>query len=200
MASLLESLANHLGQDQINQLANQIGATPDQTRSGIGATLPTILAGLARNAQQPEGAQQLDSALAKNHDGSLLDHLGTLFGGNPQSAPVPDKAVQGGSILDHVLGGRQQRVADSAARGSGLSQGQILKLMAMLAPVVLAYLGRRRKEENLSPAQLGETLQRESAAVDSAGGGMISRMLDQDGDGDFDVMDVMKFGMKRMFG
>jgi hypothetical protein len=29
---------------------------------------------------------------------------------------------------------------------------------------------------------------------------MLGRMFDQDGDGDFDMMDVVKFGMGRFFG
>lgn len=201
MPSILDSLAKYIGPEQVDQISTQLGASPEQTKSAIAAALPTILAGLARNAQDASGRQNLDAALERDHDGSLLENLGAIFGGQPQSAPVSDRAVAGGSILDHILGRKQERVAESVSQGSGLSSSQIMKLMMMLAPVVLAYLGRRRRQENLSPDGLGTTLERERVSIESASGGsMLGRLFDQDGDGDFDLMDIMKFGVSRMFG
>ena len=74
-----------------------------------------------------------------------------------------------------------------------------MKLMMMLAPLVLAYLGRRKRQEQLNGDQLGEHLQTERRSVEAGGGGFLGRMLDQDGDGDFDMMDVIKFGAGKLF-
>ena len=200
MSPLFEAIAGYLSPDRVESLSNQIGATPDQTRDAIGASLPSMLEGLARNTQDPHGQQQLDQALARDHDGSLLDHLGSLFGGQPSAAPVPEKATAGGSILDHVLGRKKEPVAKAVSRGSGLDSAQVMKLMMLLAPVVLAYLGRKRREENLSPGQLGETLQQERVSAETASGGLLGRFFDQDGDGDFDMMDMMKLGASKLMG
>ena len=200
MSPLFEAIAQYLSPDRVETLSHQIGATPDQTRQAIGATLPSMLEGLARNTETPAGQQQLDSALARHHDGSLLDHLGSLFGGQAASVPVPDKATAGGSILDHILGRRKEPMAGAVAKGSGLDSGQVMKLMMLLAPVVLAYLGRQRKEQNLSPEQMGATLQQERSSVHTASGGLLGRFFDQDGDGDFDMMDIMRLGASKLIG
>ena len=43
---------------------------------------------LARNAAKPAGAASLDQALAKDHDGSILDKVGDFLG-NAGDAPDP---------------------------------------------------------------------------------------------------------------
>ncbi len=77
-----------------------------------------------------------------------------------------------------------------------------MKLLMMLAPLLMGALGKRRQQEDLSPGGLGDWLQGESDRVEAStgGGGLIGRMLDQDGDGDFDMMDMMKFGAGKLFG
>jgi hypothetical protein len=43
-------------------------------------------------------------------------------------------------------------------------------------------------------------LGKEKASVDKQGGGFLARMLDQDGDGDFDISDMAKLAMGKLFG
>jgi len=102
-----------------------------------------------------------------------------------------------------LLGGRQARVESGVSQASGLDAGQASKLMAMLAPMLMGTLGKKQREEDLSASDMGEMLQRErylAEASPDGGGSFIGKMLDQDGDGDFDASDVMKFGMNKLFG
>ena len=202
-ADLLDLIGSHLNQDTLQTLSRNIDATPEQTQSAIGAALPTLIGALARNASEPEGQQQLHRALSNDHDGSLLDNLGSLFAPEKSAAPgVTERTTSGGAILDHILGKRKPRVEENIGKASGLSGGQVMKLLMMLAPLVMGALGKRRKQEDLSPGGLGDLLRGENERVESAsgGGGLIGRMLDQDGDGDFDMMDMMKFGAGKLFG
>jgi len=77
-----------------------------------------------------------------------------------------------------------------------------MKLMSMLAPLLMGVVGKQRQQSKLSPGGLGEMLRGESNQVEaeSGGGGLLTRMLDQDGDGDVDMMDIMKFGASKLFG
>jgi hypothetical protein len=203
MSQLLDLVGQYLDDDSVAAISSQIGADPAQTQQAIGAALPTLLGAITRQASEPEGATKLHNALQKDHDGSILDHLGSLFGGQQPAAPeVSERTTAGGSILDHILGNRKSRVEDGVSRASGLSSGQVMKLMALLAPLLMGAIGKRRKQEDLSPGGLGDLLSSERKEVESKtfGGGMISKMFDQDGDGDFDMMDMMKFGAGRLFG
>ncbi|MGB7342909.1 MAG: DUF937 domain-containing protein [Pirellulaceae bacterium] len=203
MSNLLDLVGQYLDDDSVAAISNQIGADPAQTQQAISAALPTLLGAITRQASEPGGAAQLHNALQNDHDGSILDHLGSLFGGKEPAAPeVSQRTTDGGSILDHILGNRKSRVEDGVSRASGLSSGQVMKLMVLLAPLLMGALGKRRKQEDLSPGGLGDLLKSERKEVESKtfGGGLISKMFDQDGDGDFDMMDMMKFGAGRLFG
>ncbi|NND99174.1 MAG: DUF937 domain-containing protein [Pirellulaceae bacterium] len=203
MSALLDVVGQYLDSDSVQTISQSIGADPDQTRQAIGAALPTLLGAITRNAAQPEGEASLHRALSNDHDGSILDHLGGLFGTDAVESPaVTERTTAGGSILDHILGSRKSRVEEGVSRASGLSQSQVVQLMAMLAPLLMGALGKKRRQDDLSAGGLGDWLRGERKEVESTtfGGGLISKMFDQDGDGDVDLKDLMKFGAGRLFG
>ena len=183
MSQLMDIVARQLSGDVIARMGNEIGADDASTERAIAAALPLLLGSLARNAQTPDGARSLDGALREDHDGSLLDNLlGGLTAAGTQS--------DGAKILGHMFGQREPAVRSGVGRASGLDSAQVLRLMSMLAPVVMAALGRMRRQENLAPTDLATRLDRERGEMvrnDSALGGLLTSMLDQDGDGS--VMD-----------
>ena len=195
MSGLLDLLSQSIGPEQVQSIAKQIGATPDQTEQAIGLALPTLVGALANHADDEQNAHQLHTALeAGQGGGGMLDNLGSLLGGGNSGG------VGLGGLLGSILGGRQSRVEQGIGKASGLSAGQIASLLAMLAPLVMGVLSRRQKEQNASPTDLTDMLRKERKQMQNqAGGGLLGGLLDQDGDGDFDLSDMLKFGMKAIF-
>lgn len=186
MLSLQDLLGSQQGSQALEQISGQVGAEPSAVNSAIQYALPAIIGGLASNAANPQGAQSLDQALSTDHDGSILNDLGGLGGlifGGQQAAP-PREADAGG-ILGHILGGAQGQVAQDVSQKSGLQIGQVAQILMMLAPIVMGYLGKQKREENVGPEGLGGILDgllggsNAQAAPQSAGGSM----FDRDGDG-----------------
>src|SRR5690606_38720206 len=150
MADLSSLLGPVLQGPALQQISRAIGADEQQTRTAATAALPLLLGQMQRNASTPQGAQSLDQALERDHDGGLLDGLlggggglGGLLGGllgGASGGPAPSRAADGAGILGHVFGQRQEPAAEGVARAAGLDRGQALKLMAMLAPLVMAWL------------------------------------------------------------
>lgn len=200
MSGLLDLLSQSIGPEQVQLMANKIGATPDQTEQAIGLALPTILGALAKHTDENEqNAHQLHTALETGQGlsggGGMLDNLGSMLGG----ASGGGGGGLGG-LLGTILGGRQSRVEQGIGKASGLSATQIASLLAMLAPLVMGVLGRRQKEQKASPTDLSDMLRKERTQMQNqAGGGLLAGLLDQDGDGDFDLSDMLKFGMKAIF-
>ncbi|MEL6897577.1 MAG: DUF937 domain-containing protein, partial [Planctomycetota bacterium] len=174
----------------------------------IGAALPTLLGAVSRNAETEDGQAQLHQSLADapDPDAGGQGFLGTITGmlGGVDDAEQPTNNLLGGlgeSMLGNILGSRQSRVETGISKASGLSGGQTSSLLKMLAPLVMGTLGKRQRESNMSSGDLGGLLRREQEHPETAeNSSFIGRMLDQDGDGDFDMMDVMKFGASRLFG
>lgn len=178
MSSMIESLAGSLlSGGQLGMLSQQLGTDEDETRTAVAAALPMILSGLARNAAEPGGAQALLGALDRDHDGSRLDNLGGFLG-------EPDLA-DGRGILGHVFGDRRETVEQGVGKAAGLDPQKVARMMAMLAPLVMAYLGRQKRQANLDAGGLGDLLKQESSQMQQRdpGLGMLGRLLDRDGDG-----------------
>jgi hypothetical protein len=175
---ILSLVKNQLGGDALSSISSQIGAAPQQTSGAINAALPTLVAALANNAAQPDGAQKLNLAIEKEHDGSLLDNLGGFLN-NPALA-------NGAGILEHIFGRKRGKVEDGIAGGTGLNAGQIAMLLQILAPIVMAALGKAKNSRGLDSGGLAGMLQKNKAAAQREDGGLLgslTSMLDADGDG-----------------
>ena len=68
MTSLFDAIHDEIGAGGFASIGQQIGASPDQTKSAIGAALPALIGGLAKNANgSNEGAMSLSDALDRDH-------------------------------------------------------------------------------------------------------------------------------------
>lgn len=128
--------------------------------------------------------------------GGLGGLLGGMLGGGAQPAQQGnDRAINGAAILGHVLGSRQPRVEQGVAQAAGIDSGQAAQLMAMLAPMVMAALGKMT-QGGLDAGGLASALGKETRQVGVAAGqgGALGSLLDTDGDGDVDAADLLKHG------
>lgn len=177
MASMLDSLMSQVGGgDMAGKLAGMLGGgDAGQVQSAISAALPAMFGGLARNAQQPGGADALAAALDR-HDGSLLDGLD---GKVDQIDPA-----DGSKIVSHMFGGQKDQVAQQIAGSSGLDLGMVTKLLPMLAPLVMGMLGGAKKSGGLDAGSLAGMLAGEKKAAGGMPGlGGLMDMFDKDNDG-----------------
>ena len=196
MANLIDLLQSQLSDGLIDQLSKQIGAPQQQTRTAADSILSSLIGGLAKNAQQPGGADALANALDNDHDGSLLDNLNDLIGGG-QTANINPRAANGEGILKHVLGGKKGGVMDMVSQISGLGQGQTGNLMSILAPIVMGMLGKQKQQNGLDAGGIANILAGALGAQKQRGvlaTSLITSLLDRDGDGSA-VDDVAKIGM-----
>jgi hypothetical protein len=112
MASLLDMLSQQLSPEVVRGMGRQIGADEKQTEQALSALLPMMVGGLAKNtAGNPQGSMKLSQALERDHDGSMLDHITGMLGGqNAQQHPLAGMlggGQQGGDLLSALLGGGQ---------------------------------------------------------------------------------------------
>lgn len=204
--SLVDELMSQLQGAPLQHMAQQLGTDTAQTQSAVGAALPLMLGALGRNAAQPQGAMDLLGALQQHQGGAAagldglggLGGLGGLLGGllGGGHSPGVSAAPDGAAILGHIFGGNQQRAEAGLGQATGLGAhaGQLLQ---MLAPIVMSFLAQRASAGGLSADGLGQVLGQEQARVQrqgGLGGGLLASLLDQDGDGQVGLSDLMKIG------
>jgi len=146
MSGILDLLNSDLGKQIIGGVSQETNQPADKTASVVSMAMPLLMGAMKRNANSQEGAQGLMNALNNKHDGSLLDNLGGFFGGG-----VNEDAKQDGlGILGHVLGGSQNNVVGALSNKSGMDTDSVIKVLTVVAPIVLGYLGKQKKQQNVS--------------------------------------------------
>jgi hypothetical protein len=177
MNILTEMLTQQLAGGAIMQISNKLGIDPGTAGKAVAIALPLLIAALARNSSTPSGANALDQAVARDHDGSILDDIGGfLNSGN---------TADGAGILGHVFGNQQNSIEGAVAQRTGLDAGSAGQLLAMVAPLVMGALGKTRTEQGLDAnglsAYLGDQQQAQNAPPDMMS--MLGGFLDANQDG-----------------
>ena len=185
MAGILDLLNSDIGKTLISGASQQLGQKEEKTASALSTALPLILGAMKNNAASPQGASGLLGALSNSkHDGSILDNLGGLLGSS-------DLLKDGSGILGHIFGGKEQNIAQAVSTKSGMDLSSVMKLLQMAAPVILGYLGKQSRQQNVSDGSgvesmlgglLGSGAQNEQS--------LVTQLLDADGDGSV-VDDIM---------
>ncbi|MEP5340626.1 MAG: DUF937 domain-containing protein [Algibacter sp.] len=200
MAGILDLLNSDLGKTIISGVAGQTGQDESKTSGLLTMALPVLMQAMKRNASTPQGAEGLMGALSSKHDGSILDNLGGLFSGGVDSNVMDE----GGKILGHVLGGKQQNVENALSQKSGIDAGSVAQILKVAAPILMGVLGKQSKQQNVSNSSgieglLGGLLggnqpQNEQSFLES--------ILDADGDGSVidDVAGMVLGGDKKKGG
>lgn len=197
MAGILELLNSDIGKQIIGGVSQETQQPADKTASVVSMALPLLMGAMKRNANSQEGAAGLMNALENKHDGSILDNLGGFFGGG-----VNEEAKQDGlGILGHVLGGSQNNVVGALSKKSGMDTDSVMRILTVVAPLVLGYLGKQKKQQNVSSqGGIGDLLgglmggNKQPAEQQS----LIESILDGDNDGSvIDDVAGMVLGGKR---
>jgi hypothetical protein len=125
-------------------------------------------------------------ALTQDHDGSILDNVGALF--------QEEKQAEWSKILDHILGDKKSAIETQIGKDTWLDIAQITSILKTVAPILLWFLGKQAKSDGFGLDDIVGLLwqEKEEVASKSEWLGIFGAILDQDGDGDFDVMDAFK--------
>ena len=178
--SLLDILQQHLGPDEIQQISQHLGTDPATTTNAVQAALPMIVGSMAHTAQQPDGANAIQSALDQHSAGGILGSLGGLGG----LADMIGGSSSGGAggLLGSILGQHTATVQNGVQTASGLDAAKVKSLLVLLAPIVMTALAQHHATQSASgnTGGLGSILQQAaSAAQQNTGSSPIGGVLRQ---------------------
>jgi len=200
MSGILDLLNSDLGKTIISGVSNQANQPQNKTQDVLTMALPVLMSAMKKNASTSHGAESLLGALGSKHDGTILDNLGSLFEGGVESSVLED----GGKILGHVLGGKQQHVEMALSQKSGIDADSITQILKVAAPILMGVLGNQAKTQKVNSASglegmLGGLLTGNSSNSEQ---GFLESILDADGDGSVidDVADMVLGGSKKKSG
>jgi hypothetical protein len=158
MAGLDELFA----QIPVQEIANKIGADEGEVNNAIRTLVPALVGGVAENVQANQiDSSDLETAVAQEGTSGLLD-------GGVSVDQVDEK--QGDQYVAKIFGGNDSNAVASALAGQGAGGGDLIKkLLPILAPIVLAYIGKQLTKSS-APAET-------QAQQAPAGGGGLGDVL-----------------------
>jgi len=127
-----------LSSGALNQVTEKLGIDEKGAEAAIETVLPMLLKGMQgqmKNQDTQFGFMQ-----------ALMDH-------SKDDTDDLKKAVKnvdmndGAKIVNHLLGAEQEELAAKAKKKSGLDTKTILKIMAILAPILMSKMGKTAKTQ-----------------------------------------------------
>jgi hypothetical protein len=128
-----------------SEIANKLGANEGEVDNAIRTLVPALLSGLHQNSEDPEHADKIETMASGHAEGGESDGhqaVATLFGGSDAD-----------------------QVASALAQGGAGNSDLLKKLLPVLIPIVLAYIGNQLKsgggaaqKEEASGGGLGDVL------------------------------------------
>lgn len=160
--SLVGDLLGSIDTQKMGEIAGALGESHETVAKGMPGAVATILGGLAGHADNPGMLQKILSMAPAVLGGASSSGLGT-------AAADPDSPLMsaGKQILSSLFGGCVGQVAGALGAASGLGGGKSASLLALAAPLVMSFLGKRVKDDGMNMAGFGALLQREAPAIQS---------------------------------
>lgn len=139
------------------QIAAKLGADEAEVDEAIQTLVPVLVGGLQHNAENPENVADIESAANSHAARGLLDRGSVLD-------DVDEDAGQ--QAVATIFGGNDNTEVAAALSGGGAGNNDLIqKLLPILTPIVLAYIGK----------QLGGA--GKDDAAESHGGGGLGEVL-----------------------
>jgi outer membrane protein OmpA-like peptidoglycan-associated protein len=162
--SLLTSLLGMFDKSSLSGMAGTLGESEQSVSRGVQSSIAAVLGGLASKSEDPIALGKIVDLGTKVLPGDITWSSVANSISNP-SSPL----MSGGKRLLSALFGSSENVVTSAISGeSGLRSNVTSTMMAMAAPMVMSFLGKRMRDEGMSMAGLGSLLQRERATIRAA--------------------------------
>ena len=170
--NITDLITGGIGSKAISTISNVLNIDESKAKWVIAAAVPLMIAALNYNSKKSKEKEEGINKALEQHNGGIFDQIGNLFG---QQASEDDN-----KIVNHMFGRNTEVVKDSLAAKTGLSSDKIGGVLAMLAPIVMGYLGKQKQQESSGGGigdLLGSVLGGNGSTDSSGGGGFLGSII-----------------------
>src|SRR5580765_1087076 len=173
MATIIEGLRDLVSPAILSALSRQTGESESAVSRGLSAAIPAITSTVAGRADDRGFVRDLldlaTTTAAGPHPLEAISALASSPTGIDTANPIGiDTTNPYRGWLADLFGHNISGVTDSIARYAGISATSATSLLSMAAPLVLAYIGRLVRRDNLSVAGLADLLRGQRARLASS--------------------------------
>lgn len=169
--NITDLITGGIGSKAISLVAKTLNIDESKAKWVVAAAVPLMIAALNYNSKKSKEKEDGINKALEKHNGGIFDQIGNLFGNGPSE--------DDNKIVNHMFGSNTEVVKDNLAAKTGLSADKIGGALAILAPIVMGYLGKQKQQESSSGGigdLLGSVLGG-GQSNSSAGGGILGSIL-----------------------
>jgi hypothetical protein len=165
---ILATLTGRLGKEIAAQGTGHLGESQAGTMGAVNALLPALLGSVAIRASTTSGAAELmDMVWDARIDSHVLGDLDGLFAGGERTKAL---ASVGSALVPGLLGKeRVNALASAVSAQTGIKSTSALSVIAMVVPLVLAFLKSFATDNRLDARGLATLLAGQRDALERAG-------------------------------
>jgi hypothetical protein len=143
---IMAGLDDLMNQIPVADIASKLGADQGEVNQAVQTLVPTLLGTLQENVAADDiDSSELESTVVAEGQTDLLD-------GGVVVDQIDEN--QGNQMVASLFGGNDTNQVASALAGAGAPGGDLIRrLLPMLAPIVLAYVGRQFSQRGATGAQ-----------------------------------------------
>ena len=139
----MSGLEDLFAQIPTSDIASKIGVDEAEVNKAVHLLVPVLVGGLHENAQDPDHASKIESAADSHAASGLLD-------GGVSVDQVDEQ--DGQQAVAKIFGGNDVTQVANALAGGGGNSALLKQLLPILAPIVLAYIGKQLTGKSGAPA------------------------------------------------
>ena len=169
--NITDLITGGIGSKAINLVAKTLNIDESKAKWVVAAAVPLMIAALNYNSKKSKEKEEGINQALEKHNGGIFDQIGNLFGNGPSE--------DDNKIVNHMFGKNTEVVKDNLATKTGLSADKIGGALAILAPIVMGYLGKQKQQES-SGGGIGDLLSNVlggGQSSSSGGGGILGSII-----------------------
>ena len=165
--NFLELLKNQLtGGSTLGAISNFLGESEAATKTGLGATLPTLLGSVIQAGSTPSGASSLLNLIKSGgYDGSALTNVAGLLSGGDATKNFLNS---GSNLVSTLFGANAGKIASLLGGATGLGNGSVSSLLSMAAPLIMGMIGKHTASTGMGASALSSLLASQAPAINAA--------------------------------
>ncbi len=174
--SLMQTITGMLTSQLLGTVAGKLGEDEGAVSKGLGALVPTILAGMVGKAGTPAGLDSLFGMLNKSDNAGFLNDLGGLVGSGNLAHGDPKDAA--GNLIGSLFGDKTGGILNAVMSMAGLrNRDSAGGLLSLAGPLIMGVLGKEIIGKGLNPAGLLNLLMGEKDKIHAAVPGPIASLI-----------------------
>lgn len=151
--NLVETVKGLISGEMIEKASSFLGESESGVGKAVSGILPVLLGGLADKSSTSEGAETVARLAGEEQQAGIIENLSGFFGGDTEGL-----VNKGSSFLSGIFGDKVSGLTSVLSNFSGIKSASVSSLFGLLSPVILGFLGKHAKENNLNAGGLAGLL------------------------------------------